>query len=83
MFVTTKQAYQFMQVTGKNPDGSPVYGATFRLPLTDEPVPAPDWIKETVLWELAMKDGTLGVYEAPSSWSRGSTIELAGGRVAN
>jgi hypothetical protein len=63
MLVTTKQAYLFMQVTGEHLDGSPVYGATFKLPLTDEPVPAPDWIKETELWPLALKDGTLGVYE--------------------
>jgi hypothetical protein len=71
MFVSTKQAYVFQQEIGQqqigqHPDGKPIYtakiGETFRLPLTESPVEAPEWIKETRLWELAMQDGTLTVY---------------------
>ncbi len=65
MLITTKQAYLFQQEIGSGPNGENVVADTFRLPLTDEPVPAPDWIKETLLWKLAMKDGTIGVFEAP------------------
>ena len=65
MFVMTKQAYHFRQELGRTEDDSPIWGENFRLPLSDEPVPAPDWIKETRLWGLAMKDGTLKAFEDP------------------
>ena len=72
MLVSTKQAYVFIKEVGQQqigtaPDGSPIntvkLGEMFRLELTEIPVSAPEWIKETLLWKLAMQDGTLTVYE--------------------
>lgn len=60
MLVSTKQAYIFRQELGISPiDGTAIIGEKFTLPLTEAPVEAPEWIKETQLWKLAMKDGTI------------------------
>lgn len=69
MQIITSQSYIFRKETrtGTGETEKVIYGEKFAVEASKDPVLAPDWIKDTKLFQLAVSDGSLKEVEVKSS----------------